>query len=115
MGDTASGFGFLALDLVVVAGTFVGVYYSLPADLHFDNINYLNDSFSTISNAWNNHNFVDYLPAIGAFLGDVIVDQFVRHWAASAARSEATNRVDSSAVKFTPRLGVGFMGFNISY
>jgi len=115
MGDTGSGFAFLGLDLAAVAGTLVGVYYSLPSDLRFDRIDYFSDSFSTISNAWNGHTFVDYLPAIGVVMGGVIVDQIIRHWAARAANTEATSRIDSGSVKFTPRIGIGFMGFNVAY
>jgi hypothetical protein len=115
MGDTANGFGFLALDLAAIAGTLVGVYYTLPSDLRFDRIDYFHDSFSTISNAWNGHTFVDYLPAMGVFLGGMIVDQIVRHWAAGSARREATSRIDKGDVKFTPRVGIGFMGFDIAY
>ena len=115
MGDTGSGFGFLALDLAVWAGTFFGVYYSLPDDLRFDHIDYFRDSFSSISNAWNGHTVVDYLPAFGVFVGGVVVDQIVRHWASGSARQEATGRIDSGTVKFTPRIGIGALGFSIAY
>lgn len=115
MGDTGSGFAFLGLDLAAVAGTLVGVYYTLPSDLRFDRIDYFRDSFSSISGAWNGHTFVDYLPAIGVFMGGVIVDQIIRHWASRAAGSEATSRIDSGSVKFTPRIGIGFMGFDVAY
>jgi hypothetical protein len=115
MGDTANGFGFMALNLAAIAGTLVGVYYTLPSDLRFDHIDYFRDSFSSISNAWNNHSLVDYLPAAGVFLGGMIVDGIIRHWAAGSARREATSRIDSGTVKFTPRVGIGFMGFDLAY
>lgn len=114
-GSTANGFGFLALDLVTIAGTFLGVYYTLPPDLRFDRIDYFRDSFTTISNAWNGHTIVDYLPAAGVFLGGVIVDRIIRHWSSAAAGRDATDLVDKGGVKFTPRLGVGFMGFDAAY
>jgi hypothetical protein len=115
MGDTGSGIGFMALDLAVWAGTLVGVYYTLPDDLRFDHIDYFRSSFSGISSAWNNHSIVDYLPAFGVFVGGVIVDQIVRHWSSGSAKDEAKNRIDSGAVKFTPRVGIGALGFNIAY
>lgn len=115
MGDTGSGFAFLGLDLATWAATLVGVYYTLPSDLRFDRIDYLHDSFSTINNAWNGHNFVDYLPAMGVFFAGVIVDQVVRHWSSTSAGHEATERIDNGSVKFTPRIGVGFMGFDVAY
>jgi hypothetical protein len=114
-GDTASGLGFMALNLATIAGTLVGVYYSLPDDLRFDRLDYLRDSFSTISNTWNGHSIVDYLPAFGVFLGGAIVDGIIRWWSSQAAGQEATRLVDSGSVKFTPRIGPGFMGFDVAY
>jgi len=115
MGDTGGGFGFMALNLAAIAGTLVGVYYTLPDDLRFDHIDYFRDSFSSISNAWNNHSIVDYLPAFGVFAGGAVVDLIIRQWSASNARQEATGRVDSGTVKFTPRIGIGAVGFSIAY
>ncbi|MGA2763316.1 MAG: hypothetical protein ABSG17_08125 [Spirochaetia bacterium] len=114
-GDTASGFGFMALNLATIAGTLVGVYYTLPADLRFDRIDYFRDSFSSISSAWNGHSIVDYLPSFGVFLGGMIVDAIIRSWSSQAASREATSLVDSGTVKFTPRIGAGFMGFDVAY
>ncbi len=114
-GNTGAGFGFLAANLVVVAGTLVGVYYSLPDDLRFDHIDYFRNSFSSISSAWNGHSIVDYLPAFGVFLGGAIVDGIIRAWSSQEAGREATRQVDSGAVKFTPRVGIGFMGFDVAY
>jgi len=114
-GDTASGLGFMAANLATIAGTLVLVYYTLPADLRFDRIDYFRDSFSTISNAWNGHSIVDYLPSFGVFLGGVIVDVIIRSWSSQQAGGEATRLVDSGAVKFTPRIGIGFMGFDVAY
>ncbi len=114
-GDAANGIGFMAADLGVLVGTFVLVYYLLPDDLHFDNINYFGGSFSSISNAWNNHSFTDYLPALGAFIGGMVVDQTIRHWSAANARRDAARAIDEGRVTFTPRIGVGFMGFDVAY
>ena len=114
-GNTGSGFGFLALDLATIAGTLLGVYYSLPSDVRFDHIDYFRDSFSSISDAWNGHSIVDYLPALGVLLGGVVVDQVVRHWAASDAANAATRNIDQGAVTFTPRIGVGAFGFELAY
>jgi hypothetical protein len=114
-GNTGAGFGFMALNLAAIAGTLVGVYYALPADLQFDHIDYFRNSFSTISNAWNGHSIVDYLPAFGVFLGGVIVDGIIRWWSAQDAGRAATGLVDSGSVKFTPRIGIGFMGFDVAY
>ncbi len=114
-GNTGAGFGFLAADLAVIAGTLVGIYYSLPDDLRFDHIDYFRDSFSTISNAWNDHSIVDYLPAFGVFVGGAILDGIIRSWSSREAGREAARLVDSGTVKFTPRVGIGFMGFDVAY
>ena len=115
VGDTASGMGFLALDMAAIAGTLVAVYYCLPADLRFDRLNYFGDSASTIHDAWNGHSFTDFLPACGVFLGGMIIDQTVRHWASAHARREAIQAVDQGRVQFAPIIGVGFMGFGVRY
>ncbi len=114
-GDTASGLGFMALNLAVIAGTLVGVYYSLPGDLRFDRIDYFRSSFSSISDAWNGHSIADYLPACGVLLGGAIIDGIIRWWSSQAAGQGATRQVDSGSLKFTPRIGIGFMGFDVAY
>jgi len=115
VGDTASGVAFLTLDVAAITGTLLAVYYCLPADLRFDRINYFGDSGTSIQDAWNSHSFSDYLPAAGALLGGLIIDQTIRHWAAAHAKREAAQAVDQGKVKFTPIIGVGFMGFGVHY
>ena len=51
-GDALSGSLFLAADLAVVAGTLVGTYFLLPAELQFDQLDYLNTSHTDIMAAW---------------------------------------------------------------
>jgi len=114
-GDTAGGVGFLALNLAVVTGTLIGVYCCLPSDVRFDRLNYAGNSFSTICDAWNNHTIVDYLPALGVAGGGLLVDLLVRNWASRDAGKEATQKIDGGGVTFTPRIGVGFLGFNAAY
>ena len=115
IGDTASGMGFLAMDVATIAGTLVAVYYCLPANLRFDRIDYFRDPASTIQDAWSGHSFTDFLPACGALLGGMIIDQTVRHWASAHARREAVQAVDQGRVQFTPIIGIGFMGFGVQY
>ncbi len=115
VGDAGSGLGFLTLDLGVVAGTLAAVYYLLPSDLRFDRLDYFRDSTSSIQNAWSSHSITDYLPSIGAVVGGMVIDQMVRHWASEDARKAAIKAVDQGAVKFAPRIGIGFMGFALQY
>ncbi len=114
-GDTGSGIGFLALDIGVIAGTLVAAYYLLPSDLRFDRLDYFGDSVGTVNDAWESHSLTDYLPAIGALCGGIVIDQIVRHFASAHARRGAIQAVDQEKVKFTPQIGIGVMGFNIKY
>jgi hypothetical protein len=114
-GDTGAGIGFLVADLAVIAGTVIGAYYLLPADLRFDRIDYFGSNFTTINNAWSGHSFTDYLPAFAALIGGMVVDQTIRHWSAADARRGAARAIDAGRVQVTPRLGTGFMGFNVAY
>jgi hypothetical protein len=86
VGDTASGVGFMALNLGVVAGTLAAAYYLLPSDLRFDKLDYFGDATSRIQNAWSGHSITDYLPSMGALVGGMVIDQIVRHWASAHAR-----------------------------
>jgi hypothetical protein len=115
VGDAGAGIGFLSLDLAVAGGTLMAMYFLLPSDLRFDRLDYFRDSFSTISNAWNGHSFTDYLPSIGVAFAGLVIDQIVRHAASSHARDEAVKAVDQGKPVFTPRIGAGFMGFNVRY
>jgi hypothetical protein len=115
VGDTAGGIGFMAADLAVVAGTLVAAYYSLPSDLRFDRIDYFNDSVSTINDAWRSHSFTEYLPAFGVAMAGTILDQTIRHWSAAVSRRQAAQAIDEGRVTFSPRLGIGFMGFSVAY
>ncbi len=114
-GETAAGIGFMAFDLGVIAATLVGAYYLLPADLRFDRIDYFRSNLTTINNAWCGHSFTDYLPAFGALLGGMVIDQTLRHWSAANARRSATRAVDEGRATFTPRVGLGFLGFEVAY
>jgi len=114
-GETAAGIGFMAFDLGVIAGSLVGAYYLLPADLRFDRIDYFRNNLTTINNAWCGHSFTDYLPAFGALIGGMVIDQTIRHWSAAGARRGAARAIDEGGVAFTPRVGPGFMGFDMAY
>jgi hypothetical protein len=115
VGDTAGGIGFMAADLVVIAGTLVVAYYSLPSDLRFDRIDYFGSSFSTINDAWQSHSFTEYLPAFGVVMAGMVLDQTLRHWSAAISRREAAKAIDEGSVTFSPRIGIGFMGFDVAW
>jgi hypothetical protein len=114
-GDTAGGIGFMAADLGVLAGAFVGAYFLLPSDLRFDRIDYFGSSVSAVHSAWTSHSVTEYLPAFAAFMAGMVLDQTLRHWSAAIARREAASTVEDGRVSFTPRVGIGFMGFDIAW
>jgi hypothetical protein len=114
-GHTAEGVGFLAADVATLAGTFVVAYYLLPRDLRFDRLDYFGSDIGSINDAWEAHTFKDYLPACGALLVGMIVDQTLRHWSAADARRDATRAIDARRVTFTPKVGLGVLGFEVSY
>ena len=114
-GDTSNGLLFLGADLVTLAGTVTVAYYLLPSDLRFDRLNYLNDSCQTINDAWMSHTLTDYLPAAGALLVGMTIDMTLRQWSTRVAKRDATAAVDRGSVKFTPRIGLGFLGFDAAY
>jgi hypothetical protein len=114
-GDTTNGLVFLGADLATLAGTLTAAYLLLPSDLRFDRLDYFGDSLETINDAWLAHTLPDFLPACGALLGGMIVDMTLRQWSSRIARRDAAAAIDRGAVTFTPRIGVGFLGFNVAY
>jgi hypothetical protein len=114
-GDTTNGLLFLGADLATLAGTFTVAYFLLPSDLRFDRLNYFGDSMETINDAWMGHSLPDYLPAFGALLVGMTIDMTLRQWSSRVARRDATAAIDRGSVKFTPRIGLGFMGFDVAY
>jgi hypothetical protein len=114
-GDTAGGSLFLAAHIATVAGSLVGEYFLLPANLRFDKLDYLNSSLSDIKTAWGGHSLVDYLPSMGIALAGMIVDGGLKVWSASSAYAEAKASVDSDKAKLRPLMGPGFIGMGMRY
>jgi hypothetical protein len=114
-GDTAGGALFLVAHLATVAGSLVGEYFLLPADLRFDKLDYLNSSFGDIKTAWEGHSFMDYLPAMGVAAAGMLLDGGIRMWSAGSARAEAKASVDAGTAKLRPLAGPGFLGMGMRY
>ncbi|GEM_PF-1821334 len=100
--EPLSGSLFLTAHLGVIAGSLVGSYFLLPADLRFDRTDYLNESISVIKDRWRSHSLQDYLPAIGVMAGGHLVDLLLRLWSADNAEKLAERRVKSGAFKVRP-------------
>lgn len=114
-GDSAEGFGFMTLNLTVVAGTIASFYFLLPSDLRFDKLDYLNKPIKEINDAWNSHSINDYLPSVGAMLLGTIIDFGIRFWSSSSAYSGAKEAIDSGKAKLEPIIGPGYLGMGMRF
>lgn len=114
-GDTASGIGFIALHTATIAGSLAGLYFLLPADLRFDNLDYFASSKQTIHDAWMSHSIEDYLPAMGMVVAGMIVDGGIRHWSAVSAARGARAAIESGKARITPVVGPGYLGMGMHY
>ena len=112
---------FVAADLAVMAGSIIGVHFTLPTSVRFEEagttgINYFTAPFGQIETAWKALSFEDLLPASGIMAAGGLVSGLLRMWAASDAAGAARENIRSGAVEFEPkpfmflerRLGLGF-------
>jgi len=118
-GDSLGGSLFLAGDIALMAGTIVGAYVLLPANVQFSSINYLNDPLGTIRSRWESNSISDYLPSCGIMIGGMIVKAVLGHLAAEEAAKNARRNIAEGKVTFTPNfefLGRGLgMGMRMRY
>ena len=114
-GDGLGGGLFTAAHLATIAGTAVAWYMVLPADLKFDQLNYLADTCATIAARWRNKSLNDYLPSIGVMAGGMALDMVWRVWSAHSALSLAKAGIDEGKVKFEPFVGPAAMGMMLRY
>ena len=116
--DPGSGALFLSLDVLTGVGTLLGAYFLLPDELQFDQLNYFNDSFSTIENNWKSQSFVDLLPSLGVLAGGGLVQVILRGVSSNHAAKLAEERIAAGEITFEPKLSVlpggpGAMGFGM--
>ena len=116
--DTLGGTLFLIGDLAVFAGTLVGAYFLLPADLQFDRLNYLTTPFSTIKDRWLARNLEEALPVLGVLAGGALVKFGLGALSSSHAGSLAKKNVSEGKISFEPQLfwdGHPGMGMRIKF
>jgi len=102
--DVGAGAAFLAADLAVVAGTLVGAYFLLPDNLRFDQLDYFNDSFDVIHDAWRDHSFTDYLPSLAVLAGGGLAKAILGQISSTHAGKLARRNIDAGTVSFEPDL-----------
>jgi hypothetical protein len=101
-GDVAGGALFALGNLAITAGTLTAVYFLLPSDLQFGTTNYLTDSFETIHTRWQSKSFMDYLPAMGAMAGGMILRGVLGKFSSANAVETARRNIAEGKVTFTP-------------
>jgi TM2 domain-containing membrane protein YozV len=117
-GDALGGSLFLAGDLGVMAGTLLGWYFLLPANVQFGSLDYLNTQISTIKNIWQSNTVMQYLPSMGVMAGGMIVQGLLRWFSGTNAAAQARANIASGKVTFQPQImpnmGMGMM-FDLKY
>jgi hypothetical protein len=112
-GDTLNGVLFTTANMLTLSGAFLGGYFLLPENVQFDETNPFTDDISDVRRAWENNSFVDYLPALGGFLGGIALNVVVRILSANHAENLARKNIDNGNVEFEPdsQWAVNFLGF----
>lgn len=125
-GDPLSGTLFMLGDLVITAGTAIGMYFLLPPELQFDQLDYFNTPAADIQAAWESAHetatFADMWPIMGVATGGMILKQVLSHFSSRHAHGLAMERIANGTVTFEPRAGLsmgshgGFgLGFGMKY
>ena len=112
--DPLGGSLYLAGSAAVTAGTLVGAYLLLPADVQ---AGWFTTPIGALEAAFASHTVVEYLPALGVMAAGAVVDVVLRCVSASGAARLAERRVLDGTVSFEPVLissGKG-MGFGVKF
>jgi hypothetical protein len=112
-GDALGGSLYLTADLAVMAGTMIGAYYLLPANVQFMSFDYMNRPMADIHTTWLSNNISSYLPSLGVMAGGMVLKGVLGHFAAQGAAARARKNIADGTVTFTPRLGFFDSGFGM--
>ena len=125
-GDPMSGTLFLLGDLVISAGTAVGLYFLLPSELQFGQLDYFNTPLTGIHGAWEaayeTATFAEMWPIMGVTTASMILKGVLSHFASRHARELAIANIENGTVTFESRAGFTFgphgemgLGFGLKY
>jgi hypothetical protein len=117
-GDTLGGALFLGGDIALAAGTLIGAYLLLPANVQFSSVNYLDDPIASIRSRWEANSISSYLPSFGVCLGGMILKHILGHFASIEAAKSARKNIADGKVTFTPNfdfLGRPGIGLGMHY
>lgn len=106
-GDTVGGSLYVVADVAIVAGTLVGLYFLLPPELQFDQLNYFTSTRAEIKTAWqtakDNMTFANSWPIMGVAAGSMLLQHGLRFLSARQAAGQARANIADGTVKFEPR------------
>lgn len=105
--DAVSGSLFVLGDLAIKAGTSVGIYFLLPEEVRFDQLDYWNAPKSQIKSTWetavNAMSLSDALPIVGVAAGGMLLETVLAGVSAKHAGRLARRRIAAGEVEFEPR------------
>jgi hypothetical protein len=116
--DALGGTLFMGGYFLLLAGTLVTGYFLLPANVQFNNLDYLNTPLANIHNTWASNNLLSYLPTAGVLAGGMILGMVLRHFSSQNAAELASKNITDGKVTFEPTFslfeggrvpGFGFM------
>ena len=102
IGEAGRGAAFATGSVLVFAGSVVGAYFVLPDAVQFDELDYIDDSFRDIGNAWRGESISSMLPAAGVLLSGAIINAILGEIASSDAERRARDQIESGEKRFTP-------------
>jgi hypothetical protein len=119
-GDPVGGALFLAGDAAVFAGSVLGAYYLLPANIRIgtgsgtdaNGMDYLNTPVANIKTAWGSNSALAYLPSVGVMAGGMLLRGVLGWWSSAGAVDLAKRNIADGKVTFQPELvpdGMGMM------
>jgi hypothetical protein len=112
--DPLGGSLYLVGSAAVAAGTLVGAYFLLPANVQG---NWFTAPIGTLEAAFESNSVVAYLPSLGVMAAGVVVDAVLRCVSSAGAARLAERRVLDGTISFEPVLitsGKG-MGFGVIF
>ncbi|MFP4113591.1 MAG: hypothetical protein ACOC2Y_02910 [Spirochaetota bacterium] len=121
-GDALGGSLFMLGSTAIKTGTLVGIYFLLPEEVRFSNLDYWNDSKSEITSTWDSAlgamSVADYVSVFGVAAGGMLVDHILARLSARHAGNLARERIASGEVEFRPRPEIilgpgGTLGFGL--
>ena len=104
--EVLGGTLFLVSSLAIKAGSLVGAYFLMPADLRFDQLNYFTAPKADIKQTWESHSMQDVLPAFAVLTGGMVLDAILSKIASRNAGRLAAKNISEGNITFEPVAGI---------